>query len=72
MKDVLIIKPNVMLKQNNLACLHRAIVDQLKTGVVLLPAYLDAELVNVPDDVEVIIEASENNEYGLENSKETT
>lgn len=31
------------------------IMKQLKTGVVIIPAYAKVKLVNVPDDVQVIV-----------------
>ena len=32
---------------------------QLKSGVVIIPPYFDAELIKVPDNVEVIIQGKE-------------
>ena len=54
MKDVLIIRPDIMLKPSTMHNIREAIKEQIKEGVVVLPAYLKAELINVPEDIEVI------------------
>lgn len=58
MKQALIIKTDMMLRDDVMAMYQKIFSDQLKTGVVLIPAYFNAVLVNVPTDVEVIIESS--------------
>jgi hypothetical protein len=58
MKDVLIIRSNVLFRQDHLEIHRKEIMEQIKSGVVVLPAYLEAELINVPDDIEVIMEGS--------------
>lgn len=70
MKDILIIKTKAMIKPDMLAHIHEAIVKQIKTGVVVLPMYLDAELVNIPDDIEVVVENEKHDKHILENREE--
>lgn len=57
MKYALVIKTDMMLRQDMLAQYQKAFAEQLKTGVVLIPAFFNAELVNVPTDIEVIVES---------------
>ena len=67
MKQALVIKTDMLLKPDILATYQRNFAEQLKTGVVIIPAYFDAVLLNVPTDVEVIVEAK--NEDSLLNKK---
>ena len=63
MKDVLIIKTEALMPRNTLKELQQDFANQLKSGVVIIPPYFEAELLNVPDDVEVIIQSSEEPEF---------
>ena len=56
MKNILIIRADMMLKDSVLDRYHKLFVEQIKSGVVIIPAFFKAKLVNVPDDVEVIVE----------------
>ena len=56
MKDVLIIKTESMFSSDTLHKIQLGFVEQLKSGVVIIPPYFDAELIKVPNDVEVIIQ----------------
>ena len=56
MKDVLIIKTESMFSSDTLRKIQLDFVKQLKSGVVIIPPYFDAELIKVPDNVEVIIQ----------------
>lgn len=56
MKDVLIIKTERMLSSDTLRKFQLYFVEQLKSGVVIIPPYFDVELIKVPDNVEVIIQ----------------
>lgn len=56
MKDVLIIKTKSMFSSDTLRKIQLDFVKQLKSGVVIIPQYFDAELIKVPDNVEVIIQ----------------
>lgn len=69
MKDVLIIRSNALFRQEHLENHRKDIMEQIKSGVVLLPAYLEAELINVPDDIEVIMEGP--NEIQQENDNQS-
>ena len=62
MKQALIIKTEAILSQETLAHYQKVFTEQLKTGVVLIPAYFKAELLNVPTDVEVIVESNSKGE----------
>ena len=59
MKDVLIIKTESMFSSDTLHKIQLDFVKQLKSGVVIIPPYFDAELIKVPDNVEVIIQGKE-------------
>ena len=56
MKDVLIIKTESMFSSDTLHKIQLDFVKQVKSGVVIIPPYFDAELIKVPDNVEVIIQ----------------
>ena len=56
MKDVLIIKTESMFSSDTLRKIQLNFVEQLKSGVVIIPPYFDAELIKVPDNVEVIVQ----------------
>ena len=56
MKDVLIIKIESMFSSDTLRKIQLDFVEQVKSGVVIIPPYFDAELIKVPDNVEVIIQ----------------
>ena len=56
MKDVLIIKTESMFSSDTLRKIQLDFVKQLKSGVVIIPPYFDAELIKVPDNVKVIIQ----------------
>lgn len=57
MKQVLVIKTEMLLKQDMMARYQKLFAEQLKSGVVIVPAFFKAELLNVPEDIEVIVEA---------------
>ena len=59
MKDVLIIKTKSMFSSDTLRKIQLDFVKQLKSGVVIIPQYFDAELIKVPNDVEVIVQGKE-------------
>lgn len=62
MKHALIIKTDMMLKPDVLNRYQKLFAEQLKTGVVIIPAFFKAELMNVPEDVEVIVESAKEGE----------
>lgn len=57
MNQALVIRTSLLLNPETMKKYQTMFAEQLKTGVVLIPAYFNAELVNVPTDAEVIIEA---------------
>ena len=63
MKDVLIIKTTSLIPAETLKRLHDIFVEQVKTGVVIIPPYFEAELINVPEDVEIVIESAPEAEF---------
>ena len=56
MKDVLLIKLNAFLKKDTINKLHDEFVEQIKSGVVVIPALVEAEVLNIPKDVEIVIQ----------------
>lgn len=60
MKNILIIHSDLMLKQSVLDNYHKIFTEQLKTGIIIIPAHFKGELVNVPDNIEVIVEGRTN------------
>lgn len=58
MKHALVIKTDMMISRDVLAKLHQSFAEQLKTGVVIIPPHFNAVLLNVPTDVEVIVESA--------------
>lgn len=59
MKDVLIIQVNAMLPADVMEQIHKNVVAMMDDKVVILPAYIRAELISVPEDIEVRIEMGE-------------
>lgn len=59
MKDTLIIKTEALIPKEKMKELHTDFVEQLKTGVVIIPAYFEAKLIHTPDDIEVIVKCEE-------------
>lgn len=57
-KTVLVIKTDMMLKRRTLDELYTNICNQVKCGVVILPPWFDAEVIQVPENVEIHIESS--------------
>ena len=63
MEQALVIKTDVLLKDETINKYQKLFAEQLKTGVVLIPAYFNAVLLNVPKDAEVIIEAGRDDSF---------
>ena len=57
--DVLLIKSNTFMPKDTLMKCHDEFVKQLDTGVVVIPSYFDAELLNIPSGVNVIVESDQ-------------
>ena len=64
-KDILLIKANTLLPKETLKQLHDDFVEQIKSRVVIIPAYFDCEMLKVPDNVEVIIQTKDEEEQVL-------
>ena len=62
MKDVLIIRLNVLADRKAMYDLYKSIMDQKDKGAIVLPFWCDCGLVNVPDDIEIKIEECERND----------
>lgn len=54
--DVLLIKSKAFMPTAKLMQFRDNFVKQLESGVVVIPAYFDAEVINVPDGIEAIVE----------------
>ena len=63
MKDILIIKTEALIPKEKMKELHTDFVEQLKTGVVIIPAYFEAKLIHTPDDIEVIVKCEEKRDF---------
>ena len=63
MKQALVIKTDFHMTTETMKRFQQLFAEQLKTGVVLIPAYFNAVLVNVPTDVEVVIEAGRDDNF---------
>ena len=63
MNQALVIKTDVYMTTETMKRFQHIFAEQLKTGVVLIPAYFNAELVNVPKDVEVVIEVGRDDSF---------
>ena len=61
--EILLIRTKALIPTDKLMQLHDNYVKQLKSGVVIIPAYSNAEIVNVPDDIEVIVESESEPEF---------
>ena len=51
MADILVVKCNMFVSNKQLQHIHDYLKDQKETGVVLLPPYLEAQI--VPDNIEI-------------------
>lgn len=60
--DILLIKCDALIPTVTMKKIHDDIVKQLETKVVLVPAYLKPEIINVPDGVEVVVESTDDKE----------
>lgn len=54
MSDILVIKVNAFLKPKEMDNITRYVHDSMKTGLVVLPPYCDAQV--VPDNLKVRVE----------------
>ncbi len=54
MADILVVKVNMFMRSKDLQDIDKYIRDSIKTGVVVLPPYCEAQV--VPENIEVRIE----------------
>lgn len=52
-KNLLVLRCNAFLKQREMSMLYRAIHEQMETGVIIVPPYIDVIL--VPEGTEIKI-----------------
>lgn len=63
--NVLVIKTKMMLGQSEVEELRQKIIKDAEEGVVIIPGFFDAEIVQKPDDV--IIDCLKNEEDSNDN-----
>lgn len=63
MKHALVIKTSMMLKQDTIDKYQKIFANQLKNGVVIIPSCFEVELLNVPTDATVVVEAATQEEF---------
>lgn len=56
MKDVLILRTDMILHPSTIHLIREGIKNQIKEGVVFIPHDFKAELIHVPEDIEIVIE----------------
>jgi len=54
MADILVVKVNMFMRSKDLQDIDKYIRDSIKTGVVVLPPYCEAQV--VPENIEVRVE----------------
>ena len=62
MHDILIVKCNLFLPQEKMQAILDNLKEQKETGVILLPPYLEAQM--IPEDIEIKL-VNGNGEYVL-------
>ena len=60
--DILLVICNTLLPTKTMKMFHDDFVKQLETKVVVVPAYLEPEIINVPDGIEVIVKTCEDSD----------
>lgn len=61
-KTVLVVKTKMHLPAREMGRLYALFVEQVKSGVVLIPPYFDVEIIQCPEDVEVRFDVKGENE----------
>lgn len=67
--DILLVKCNALLPTEKMKMLHDNFVKQLESKVVVVPAYLEPEIINVPDGIEVMVKTCEDSDPKFLNKK---
>ena len=57
LKDVLVVTVDMMLRPKDISRIRDSIHQQIKDGVVILPSYCEAKIINCPENIEVRIES---------------
>lgn len=57
MPDILVVKSTAFLPRERLQVILNSLKAQKETGVILLPSYLEAQI--VPDDIEIRLASSD-------------
>ena len=60
MPDILVVKCNAFLPHEKMQAILDNIMAQKETGVILLPSYLEAQI--VPEDIEIRLASSDEDE----------
>ena len=60
MSDVLVVKINALFPSDKIFAIHKDILRQKESGVIVLPSYCEALV--VPEDIEIKLEADLNEE----------
>lgn len=60
MSDILVVKCNAFLPRERMQAILNNLKAQKETGVILLPSYLEAQI--VPDDIEIKLAISDEDE----------
>ena len=60
MSDVLVVKINALFPSDKISAIHKDILRQKESGVIVLPSYCEALV--VPEDIEIKLEADLNGE----------
>lgn len=57
-KTVLVIKTDMMLSKDTMARLYDQFVEQVEKGVVIIPSFFEADIIQVPENVEIRVESA--------------
>lgn len=64
---ILLIKSKAYIPADKLMKFHDNFVKQVESGVVVIPEYFDAEIINVPDEIEVVVESGSVSDFMSKN-----
>ena len=53
--EALIIQMGMIVQPSHLKKIRDNIAEQIKSGVVIIPAYAKAKVINIPDGIQVIV-----------------
>ena len=55
-RDILIVKSEMLLTQSKMMEVYERILEQLDKGVIIIPEYFDSKIIQVPKDIQVRFE----------------